>query len=33
VALELLFGGELQLPVDVIRDLVNDSFAIQFGAP
>jgi hypothetical protein len=33
VSLEFLFCGGLELPVDVIRNLANDPFAIQFGAP
>ena len=33
VTLELLLRGEFKFAVDIVRNLANDSFAIQFGAP
>ena len=33
VALEFLLDGRFEFAIDVVRQLANDPFAIQFGAP
>ena len=33
MTLEFLFSGEFKFAVDIVRNLANDSFTIQLGAP